>query len=64
MIEPPEGIPVMEPLLDELGKLDVDLFAIVEQDLYPCPLDAPLPIARRTRTYLSECGLGPGPRRG
>jgi inosose dehydratase len=64
MIEPPEGVPVMEPLLDELGKLDVDLFAIVEQDLYPCPLDAPLPIARRTRTYLSECGLGPGPRRG
>ncbi|MEQ4724224.1 TIM barrel protein [Nonomuraea sp. B19D2] len=59
MIEPPTGIPAMEPLLAELGRLDVDLFAIVEQDLYPCPPDMPLPIATRTRTYFNGCGLRP-----
>lgn len=59
MIEPPAGIPAMEPLLAELGRLDADLFAIVEQDLYPCLPDVPLPIATRTRTYLNGCGLRP-----
>jgi inosose dehydratase len=59
MIEPPTGIPAMEPLLAELGGLDADLFAIVEQDLYPCPPDTPLPIATRTRKYLNGCGLRP-----
>lgn len=59
MIEPPLGVPEMEPLLAELGKLDVPLFAIVEQDMYPCPPDQPLPIATRTRQYLNDCGLGP-----
>jgi inosose dehydratase len=63
MVEPPSGIPAMEPLLAELGKLDVDLFAIVEQDLYPCEPDYPLPVATRTREYLNGCGLGPAPRR-
>jgi len=63
MVEPPSGIPAMEPLLAELGKLDVDLFAIVEQDLYPCEPDYPLPVATRTRQYLNTCGLGPAPRR-
>ncbi|MEU4233636.1 TIM barrel protein [Nonomuraea sp. NPDC026600] len=59
MIEPPTGIPDMEPLLAELGRLDADLFAIVEQDLYPCPPDTPFPIATRTRKYFNGCGLGP-----
>jgi inosose dehydratase len=63
MVEPPGGIPAMEPLLAELGTLDVDLFAIVEQDLYPCEPDYPLPVATRTREYLNGCGLGPAPRR-
>jgi len=36
MVEPPLGEPPMEPLLAALGGLDVDLFAIIEQDLYPC----------------------------
>ena len=35
----------------------IDVFAIVEQDMYPCPVDAPLPIARRTRNYLGSCGI-------
>lgn len=59
MVEPPFGVPEMEPLLAELGRLDADLFAIVEQDLYPCPQDVPLPIATRTRTYFNGCGLRP-----
>jgi len=37
-------------------KLDVELFAIVEQDMYPCPPDKPLPIAQRTRAFLRSCG--------
>ncbi|GAA4672377.1 sugar phosphate isomerase/epimerase [Streptomyces chumphonensis] len=56
MCEPPRGEPALEPVLAAAGKLDVDLFAIVEQDMYPCPPDRPLPIARRTRHYLRHCG--------
>lgn len=61
MCEPPSGVPEMAPLLDALGGLDADLFAIVEQDLYPCDPDVPLPIATRTRQYFNRCGLGPSP---
>lgn len=63
MTEPPLGVPDMPPLLDALGALDADLFAIVEQDLYPCAPDVPKPIAERTRAYYHACGLGPAPRR-
>lgn len=61
MCEPPRGVPEMEPLLAALAGLDADLFAIVEQDLYPCGPDVPLPIATRTRRYLGSCGLAPSP---
>lgn len=63
MTEPPNGIPAMQPLIDALAELQVDLFAIVEQDLYPCERDVPFPIAKRTQQYLGACGLGPGHRR-
>jgi inosose dehydratase len=63
MVEPPHGVPAMEPLLAELARLDADLFAIVEQDMYPCPPDQPFPIAERTRRYFNACGLGPVPAR-
>ncbi|WP_426569461.1 sugar phosphate isomerase/epimerase family protein [Streptomyces canus] len=56
MCEPPAGVPALGPVLDAARKLDVDLFAIVEQDMYPCEPDAPLPIARRTRAFLRSCG--------
>jgi inosose dehydratase len=56
MTEPPRGIPDMPPLLHAIERLGIDVFAIVEQDMYPCSPDAPLPIARRTRTYLGSCG--------
>jgi inosose dehydratase len=60
MCEPPLGVPEMPPLLEALGDLGRDLFAIVEQDLFPCHPDVPLPIATRTRVYLEACGIGPG----
>ena len=39
MTEPPRGIPEMPPLLDAVEKLGIDVFAIVEQDMYPCDPD-------------------------
>ena len=57
MIAPPHGIPEMPPLLAAIEKLGVDVFAIVEQDMYPCEPDRPLPIAQRTRRYLGSCGV-------
>lgn len=57
MCEPPLGIPDMPPILEALAALDhVELFAIVEQDLYPCAPEVPLPIATRTLDYLRSCG--------
>jgi inosose dehydratase len=59
MCEPPYGEPDMPPLLDALGRLDRDLFAVVEQDLYPVEPHIPLPIGARTAGYYVGCGLGP-----
>jgi inosose dehydratase len=59
MCEPPKGEPDGEALLDAVDEhLDGELFAIVEQDLYPCDPDVPLPIARRTYQYLRDLGVG------
>lgn len=57
MTEPPRGIPDMPSLLAAVERLGIDVFAIVEQDMYPCSADSPLPIARRTRGYLGSCGV-------
>ena len=59
MIEPPYGVPAMGPLLDAVAELDRDMYGIIEHDLYPCPPDVPLPIAQRTKTYLSSCSAAP-----
>ncbi|HEX3790539.1 MAG TPA: TIM barrel protein [Pseudonocardiaceae bacterium] len=61
-IEPPAGVPSPAGVIDALSALDAQLFVIVEQDLYPCAADVPLPIAVRTRDYLNTCGLGDRPR--
>lgn len=58
MCEPPGGVPDLESIVAMVHDLNVDLFAIVEQDLYPCAPDTPMPIAKRTRRYLTRCGLG------
>jgi inosose dehydratase len=59
MCEPPKGEPDYEALLDAVDRhLEGELFAIVEQDLYPCDPDVPLPIAARTFSYLRQLGVG------
>jgi inosose dehydratase len=57
-VEPPAGVPEIGPVTEALAGLDAPLFVIVEQDLYPCAPDVPLPIAVRTRKFLGGCGLG------
>jgi inosose dehydratase len=55
MIEPPLGVPEMPPVLEALAGLGRGLQGIIEHDLYPCAPDVPLPIAKRTKSYLSSC---------
>jgi glycosyltransferase involved in cell wall biosynthesis len=55
MIEPPLGLPDMPPVLQALAGLGREIKGIIEHDLYPCAPDVPLPIAKRTKTYLSSC---------
>ncbi len=55
MIEPPLGVPEMPPLLEAVSNLNRDIEGIIEHDLYPCPPDMPLPIAKRTKAYLASC---------
>lgn len=55
--EPSRGTVDFPAFRDLLIELDYDGFAIVEQDMYPASFDKPLPIAKRTREYLTEIGL-------
>ncbi len=57
-VEPNQGAVDFAAFRDLLCELDYDGYAIVEQDMYPAPLDKPLPIARRTREYLRQIGVG------
>jgi inosose dehydratase len=57
MTEPPQGVPDLPPLLEAVEELGLDVFAIVEHDLYPCDPDLPLGIAQRTHRYIGSCGL-------
>ena len=56
--EPSRGAVDFERFRDVLREIDYAGSAIVEQDMYPAPFDKPLPIARRTRAYLREIGIG------
>ncbi|WP_275293495.1 MULTISPECIES: TIM barrel protein [unclassified Amycolatopsis] len=56
-VEPPAGVPDPASVVEALSALDAELFVIVEQDLYPCAAEVPLPIAVRTREYLAAQGL-------
>jgi inosose dehydratase len=56
--EPAHGAVDFIAFRDALQKVDYDGWATVEQDMYPCPFDKPLPIAARTRVYLRSIGLG------
>jgi inosose dehydratase len=57
MTEPPGGVPEYPPLLRAVEEAGLDVFAIVEHDLYPCAPDVPRPIAERTHRYIASCGI-------
>ena len=56
--EPSQGMMDYLALRDVLREVDFNGYAIVEQDMYPAPFAKPLPIAKRTRAYLYEIGIG------
>jgi inosose dehydratase len=56
--EPSRGAVDFTAFRDALREVGYDGWAIVEQDMYPAPFDKPLPIAKRTRAYLREIGIG------
>ncbi|MCC7449713.1 MAG: TIM barrel protein [Anaerolineae bacterium] len=56
--EPSKGVVDFVALRDVLNELNFNGWGIVEQDMYPAPFDKPLPIAKRTRAYLREIGMG------
>ncbi|HKB38864.1 MAG TPA: sugar phosphate isomerase/epimerase [Gemmataceae bacterium] len=56
--EPAKGAVDFAAFRDVLRDIDYRGWAIVEQDMYPAPFDKPLPIAKRTRAYLREIGIG------
>lgn len=56
--EPSVGVVDFRAFGTLLREIGFDGWAIVEQDMFPAPFDKPLPIARRTRAYLREIGLG------
>lgn len=57
-VEPAAGVVDFIAFRDLLREIDYTGYAIVEQDMYPAPFDKPLPIAKRTRQYLREIGIG------
>ncbi|HKS47989.1 MAG TPA: TIM barrel protein [Amycolatopsis sp.] len=63
-VEPPAGVPNPATVVAALSELDAEIFVIVEQDLYPCAPEVPLPIAVRTREYLGSIGLAGSKRPG
>ena len=57
-VEPALGAVDFLAFRDVLREIGFDGWAVVEQDMYPAPFDKPLPIARRTRAYLRDIGIG------
>jgi inosose dehydratase len=56
--EPSRGAVDFPAFRDVLDKVGYHGWAIVEQDMYPAPFDQPLPVAKRTRKYLQQIGVG------
>ena len=56
--EPARGAVDFLAFRDLLRGIGYNGTATVEQDMYPAPFDKPLPIAKRTRGYLREIGIG------
>jgi inosose dehydratase len=55
--EPEQGSIDFAAFAAVLREIHYDGWAAVEQDMYPCDFDVPLPVARRTRAYLARVGL-------
>lgn len=55
MIEPPYGVPDLAPIIEAVARIDSEIFAIVEQDMYGCDVNSPFPIAKRTREHIFGC---------
>lgn len=56
MVEPPHGVPAFAPVIEAVSELDPEIFAIVEQDMFPVEsIDLPLGIATRTREHIFGC---------
>jgi inosose dehydratase len=58
MCEPGQGVPALDDLQAAMQSLPDGTYVIVEQDLYPCDIDRPYPIAARTRKTLQAAGIG------
>ena len=58
MCEPAKGDVDFIAVRDAIKAIGFRGYAIVEQDMYPAPFDQPLPIAKRTRDFLREVGIG------
>jgi inosose dehydratase len=57
-VSPPAGEPDYRQIIAALAALDREIHVVVEQDMYPCPPDQPLPIAIATRELLARHGAG------
>jgi inosose dehydratase len=57
-VEPSRGTVDFAAFGDTLRDINYVGYGIVEQDMFPAPFDKPLPIAKRTRAYLREIGIG------
>ncbi|AZZ51719.1 sugar phosphate isomerase/epimerase family protein [Rathayibacter festucae] len=55
MTEPPHGVPAFAPIIEAVAKIDPEIFAIVEQDMYGVDIDLPGPIAERTFRHIFGC---------
>ena len=56
--EPSRGMVDFLEFRDVLRETQYVGHATVEQDMYPVDFDTPLPIAKRTRAYLRDIGIG------
>ncbi len=50
-----EGVPEFAPIIEQASRINPEMFAIVEQDMYGCEVDVPFAIANRTREHILSC---------
>ena len=55
--EPARGAVDFESLAEALRETGYEGYAIVEQDMFPCDPEVPLPLAKRTIAYLRTLGF-------